>query len=257
MPLAVDQSGSGIPLVFLHAFPLDRRMWSPQSKFSRNYRFIAPDLPGFGASPLGSSAPSMESMARDVITTLDQLGAREPAVFVGLSMGGYVLFQIARLFPQRLRAAAFMATRVGADSPEAREKRFQNVALVEKEGVGALVERMVPALLGETTRNERPDAVQTVKSIMSDQAAAGVTAALKAMAARPDLSTVLEGLNCPALLVAGAEDAVIKADEMDSMSKRLRVKEFHVVEKAGHLLNIERPEVLNDLLSHFLKRRVL
>lgn len=257
MSLAIEEAGSGIPLVFLHAFPLDRRMWVPQSSFSRNYHVITLDFPGFGGTPISAPISTMEWMAREVISTLDGASVKQPAIFAGLSMGGYVLLQIARLFPERLRAAVFAATKASADSTEAREKRFTNVALVEKDGVPALVSRMNDVLLGETTRRERPQVVATVKDIAESQTPHAVIAALRGLAERPDTHDVLDSLQVPALFLAGAEDAIIKPAEMEAMSQRVKKKEFHVIEKAGHLLNLERPDEFENLISHFLKRRVL
>ena len=257
MTLAVEQAGTGIPLVFLHAFPLDRRMWVPQSSFSRHYRVITIDFPGFGGSPISAPTATMEWMAREVISTLDGLGARERAVFVGLSMGGYVLLQIARYFPDRVRAAVFASTKSTADTPEARAKRLENVALVEKQGVPALAKQMMESVLGETTRKERPAVVDQVREIMESQSTHAVIAALRGMAERQDTSAVLSGLTVPSLMMLGAEDGIIKPADMELMAKRANKSEFHLVEKAGHLLNLERPDIFENLLSHFLKRRVL
>jgi len=256
MSLAAEQAGSGVPLVFLHAFPLDRRMWAPQESLSRHYRRIAVDFPGFNESRLTSTS-SMESMARAVMKTLDGLAVREKAVFVGLSMGGYVLMQLARIFPDRIRAAAFVSTRSGADTPEGKQKRLENIEIVQKQGVKVFVERQIPALLGETTQKERPAVIEQFRKIAMAQPANAIVGALRGMAERGDTSTVLDGLQCPALFVSGAEDTIIQSAEMEGMSRRVKNSEFHVVEKAGHLLNLERPEALDDLLNHFLKRRVL
>lgn len=255
MSLAVEQSGTGIPLVFLHGFPLDKRMWAPQASFSRHYRMITIDLPGFGQSRLSGS--SMDAMARSVVKTLDGLGIREKCVFVGLSMGGYVLLNIARIFPDRLRAAVLVSTRSAPDSPEGKERRFQNIEIVQKQGIPVLMDRQLPLLLGETTQKERPTVIQEVRDIGESQTAEGLAAGLRGMAERADTSTVLDGLQCPALFISGAEDTVIKSAEMELISRRAKNSEFHVVEKAGHLLNLERPDVFEELLSHFLKRRVL
>lgn len=256
MSLASEQAGNGIPLVFLHAFPLDRRMWAPQESFAKHYRRIAVDFPGFNESRLTTSS-SMETMARGVMKTLDSLGVREKAVFVGLSMGGYVLMQIARVFPDRIRAAAFVSTRSAPDTAEGKQKRLDNIEIVQKQGVKKLVELQLPALLGETTHRERPNVVETVRGIANAQPADAIIGALRGMAERSDMSTVLDGLQCPALFVSGAEDTIIKSSEMEGMAKRVKNSEFHVVEKVGHLLSLERPEALDDLINHFLKRRVL
>ncbi len=259
MTLSIENTGNGtgIPIIFLHAFPLDQTMWKSQSPLARNFRMISVDLPGFGASLAGNTTMRMEDTARAIMRTLEERGVIQPAVFAGLSMGGYVLLQILRLFPQRVRAAVLASTRSGSDSKDAVEKRMENVALVEKEGVSALCEKMIPSLLGEATRQSRPDVVDEVRAIFRRQPAAAVTAALRGMAERTDTSPILEGIACPALVLSGAQDTLIKSEEMEAMAKRIPKAEFQVIEKAGHLLNMEAPEQFNDLFLHFLKRHVL
>lgn len=258
MALAIENTGTGVPLVFLHAFPLSKSMWKPQvDALSRNFRVITVDLPGFGESPVAKDTTRMEDAARAVIRTLDERGVTQPAVFTGLSMGGYVLLQILRVAPQRVRAAVLVSTRTAADTPEGKEKRLQNVALVEKDGVTALADRMLPALLGDSTRQERSGLVEQVRAEIRRQPATAVTAALRGMAERPESTPVLAGIACPAMIVAGAEDTVIKSDEMEAMSKKIPKGEFQLIEKAGHLLSLEAPERFNDVFLHFLKRRVL
>jgi len=255
--MAVEQSGSGVPIVFLHAFPLARAMWLPQAPIARNFRVMSIDLPGFGESPAGPATMKMEETARGVLRTLDERGITQPAIFVGLSMGGYILLQILRLSPQRVRAAVLTSTRSGVDSSETKEKRAENIALVESKGVAALADKMIPALLGETTRQAHPEIADNVRAMITAQPASAVSAALRGMAERADTTPVLAGVACPALVVAGEEDTLIKAAEMEEMAKKIPKGEFQLIEKAGHLLSLEAPERFNDVFLHFLKRRVL
>ncbi|MBV9080009.1 MAG: alpha/beta fold hydrolase [Elusimicrobia bacterium] len=257
MKLALERSGNGAPLVFLHAFPLSRKMWEPQRVLSKNFQFIAVDFPGFGESLLETRSASMEQMARDVITTLDAADLKDPAIFIGLSMGGYVLLQLAKLFPERLRGLAMVSTRASADSIEARARRYQNIEIAEKEGAAALGEKMLPSLLGETTMKSRPAVVTTVRAIAAKQTAAAVSAALRGMAERPDMTETLSQIKCPVFVASGREDTVIKTSEMETMAKALPHAEFAAIDQVGHLLNLERPDVFNDLFLHFLKRRLL
>jgi pimeloyl-ACP methyl ester carboxylesterase len=214
-------------------------------------------MPGFGTSPAGKPVMKLDETARSIIRALDDRNITQPAVFTGLSMGGYVLFQVLRFVPMRVRAAVLCSTRSAADTPEGKEKRMQNVALVEKEGVGALAEKMIPSLLGESTRQTRPEIADRVRASIKKQPAAAVTAALKGMAERGDTTTVLSGIACPALVVSGTEDTVIPTAEMEEMGKKIPKGEFQAIEKAGHLLNLEAPDRFNDIFLHFLKRRVL
>src|SRR5688572_30286469 len=180
-------TGTGLPVVLIHAFPLSRRMWEPNlPAFSRHFKMITPDLPGFGDSPLTGDATSMEEMARQVLKTLDGLKITEPAVMAGVSMGGYVLFQILKLAPERVRAAAFISTRAAADTPEGRDRRMKTIEMVEKEGLKPLAEKMMANLLGKSTREGKPDLVATVKNWIEGANPQGVCAALRGMAERPE-----------------------------------------------------------------------
>src|SRR5688572_28964408 len=119
--LFLESTGSGVPLVFIHAFPLSHAMWDVNKPtLSKNFRLITIDLPGFGASPLAGDISRMDAMAKEVLTALDAHGVKDQFVVAGLSMGGYVMMQILRLAPERVRGAAFLSTRTAADTPEGR-----------------------------------------------------------------------------------------------------------------------------------------
>jgi pimeloyl-ACP methyl ester carboxylesterase len=135
--LAHADVGHGLPVVLLHAFPLNRMMWEPQiAALFGECRCIVPDLRGFGDSP--KSGPySMDVFADDVIALLDALQI-ERAVVGGLSMGGYVALNIVRRYRQRVRALLLADTRASADTPEARQKRDDLIAVARSEGAGAV-----------------------------------------------------------------------------------------------------------------------
>ena len=252
--LAYDRDGFGIPLVFIHAFPLHRKLWDVQrSFFSKHFQFISMDMPGFGESPVKGEVTSMEDMAKEVISTLNQMGVKEKIVAAGMSMGGYVLFHLWKQFPDRLRALALISTRAEADAPPTREKRFQNIDLIEKEGLGALAEGMLPHLLGNSTRAENPSLVGQVRRWITGGQLKGIQAALRGMADRPDSTPLLSTLHIPTLVVSGAQDTSVTPVEMGPWAKRIPRAEFHVVPKGGHLISLEQPVLFNDLFLAFLK----
>lgn len=249
---------SGIPIVFLHAFPLSREMWKDTLPFfQRNFQPIAFDFPGFGNSAITEKTASMEFMARSVVGTLDSLNIKEKAIFVGVSMGGYVLFRLLDLFPDRVRAAALVSTRAKPDTEQARAGRFKNIELVEKEGLHPFAEKMAGALLGKTTQAEKPELVSWMKESIQKANASGVIAALRGMAERPDSTALLSKIAAPVLSIAGAEDGVIPSTEMREMTAQIPKAEFHEIPGCGHLPPLEAPPVFNDLFMAFLKRRVL
>lgn len=257
MTLAFESSGSGLPLVFLHAFPLSRRMWDLQRPvLAKNFRFITPDLPGFGESPLQAEVSSMENMASQVLATLDQLKI-EKFVVAGLSMGGYVTLQLLKQAPDRVRGVAFFSTRSGADSPETREKRQKNIDFVQKEGSAAFSARIMPSLLGKSTLDSQSSLLKDIPHWISEADPRAICAALRGMAARLDTTDVLSSLRVPSLFISGEEDTVVSSEEMESLSKRPPKSEFHIIPRAGHLINLEQPTLFNEIFMKFLKREVL
>lgn len=256
--LASQRSGSGIPLVFIHAFPLSSRMWDiNRSAFSKNFEFITIDLPGFGKSPLTSDISTMENMATQVTQALDQMKLDGKIILAGLSMGGYVMLQLIKLIPERLRAVAFLSTRSAADTLEGREKRFKTIELIEREGLKPFAERMLPALLGGSSLRVSLPAVAAVRTWIESANPQAVCAALRGMAERPDMTFLLSSIQVPALVLSGEEDTVVPPSEMEAMAGMLPESEFHKLQRAGHLLNIEQPQKFHDIFLHFLKRRIL
>jgi 3-oxoadipate enol-lactonase len=256
--LASELAGTGIPLVFLHAYPLSKCMWSEtKKKISQNFRVITVDLPGFGATPLQNSTSTMDDMASELIRTLDELKISEKIILIGVSMGGYVCFSFLRKAAERLRGLVLVSTRAGADSEEGRQGRFRTIGIVEKEGLDPLIETIVPKLLGKTTLAENPSVVEWVRSEIKKANPASVCAALRGMAARLDSTDLLSKISVPTLVVSGEDDAFIASSEMKGMAEKIPGARFELISKAGHLPNLEKSVEFNDVFSHFLKRSVL
>jgi 3-oxoadipate enol-lactonase len=250
--------GGGIPLVFIHAFPLSQIMWEGELKFfERNFQPISMDLPGFGTSPLRGEETSMESAAEDIEKLLNELVPHEKAVLCGLSMGGYVLFEFMRKHADRARALVLASTRAAADTPEAKANRFNMIRQVESKGASAAVELMIPKLLGKTALQNRPELTEKVRGMILKNTPEGITAALRGMANRRGSTDLLPQIKCPVLILAGEEDALIPPEEARSMKEKLPDGRLAVIPKAGHLLNLEQHEEFDKAVINFLKAKVL
>jgi pimeloyl-ACP methyl ester carboxylesterase len=252
MKLAYDDVGEGLPVVWLHAFPLARPMWRPQVEgLRKGCRLIVPDLPGFGDSPGLDGNPSVEAMADAVVGLLDQLGVKEPVVLGGLSMGGYVAFAFARKYPRRLLKLILADTRADPDDDTAKANRDRLVELATK-NPGGVVEQLLPKLLSPRTLSERPEVVAEAKRIAGAQKGEGLAAALKAMRDRPDSRPTLQQLRVPVLFLVGRDDSVTPVELTRSMSSEVPGANIVVVEEAGHLSNLEQPTAFNDAVLAFL-----
>ena len=250
--LAYDDVGSGLPIVFLHAFPLDRSMWAPQvGALVRQGRCIAPDLRGLGATT-GAPPYTMDQYADDVAALLDVLDAG-PAVVVGLSMGGYVAFALWRRHRGRVRALVLADTRAGADTDEGRGKRRRLIEVARARGSATIAEMQIATMVGETTRARRPDVVETLRAMMAAAPVDGIVGALEAMLARPDSASTLATIDVPALIVVGDEDALTPPAEARAMHERIRGSRLEVIAGAGHISNLEQPSAFNHVVTEFVE----
>lgn len=237
------------PVVLLHAFPLDARMWEPQRRALEGRVTLAPNFPGFGGRDPGEA--DLSGFARAVLADMDA-AAVERAVVVGLSMGGYAAFRLHALAPDRVAALVLADTRAGADDEAGRAKRADQAARARREGVGWMDEALIPALLGATTRKERPDVVLTVAGLIRSADPEGVARALEAMRARPDSTPDLSGIRVPVLAVVGEEDTLTPPSEARRIAEGVPDGRLASIPGAGHLANLETPDAFNSVLLDFL-----
>jgi pimeloyl-ACP methyl ester carboxylesterase len=250
-PLAYDDAGDGVATLFIHGFPHDRTLWAPQtSALTHRARCLALDLPGFGASPF-SGAAGMDDYADDVVCVLDGAGV-DRAVVVGLSMGGYVAFALWRRHPARVRALVLASTRAGADGDEVRARRQALIATARREGSGAVADSQIVGALARRTRETHPELVASVRAMQAGASVPGIVGALEAMLARPDSTPDLPGITVPTLVIAGADDAIIRPAEARAMHEAIPGSRFELLDGAGHLCNVERPAAFNLVLGEFL-----
>jgi 3-oxoadipate enol-lactonase len=249
--LAYDDVGQGLPLVMIHAFPLDRRMWKPQiGALVSQCRCIVPDLRGFGES--GSEPPfTMERYADDVVELLDHLGIGE-AAFLGLSMGGYVSFSVWRRHRERVRALVLADTRSGGDDEAGREKRRDLIELARSQGAAAVASRQIASMVGKTSREKLPDVYDAVHGIMCEAPVDGIVGALEAMMGRPDSTEMLSTIDVPTLIIVGEEDAITPPREARTMHERIPGSRLETLALAGHISNMERPAAFTHVVSEFV-----
>jgi 3-oxoadipate enol-lactonase len=249
--LAHADVGRGLPVVLLHAFPLNRSMWEPQiAALFGECRCIVPDLRGFGNSP--KSGPfTMDRFADDVAALLDALQI-EQAVVAGLSMGGYVALALWRRHRKLVRALVLADTRAGADAPDGIQKRTELIGLARSKGVEAVVDKQLAGLIGKSTREKQPELVERIRSIMIRSSVEGIVGGIEAMRDRPDSTPMLAGIDVPTLVVVGDEDVVTPPKEARAMHEGIPGSRLEVIPGAGHLSNMERPAAFNTLLTEFV-----
>lgn len=243
-------------------------MWREQIDFlyANGYQVIAPDLRGLGANVAQTSVcdesssdhrlksvppATMEEMARDIAALMDELKI-ESAVIGGLSMGCYVAFEFIQLFPSRVKALVLCGPK--AQGPDETEKtsREAQALRVMAEGMDFAVESISQSLLAETTVKDKSNVVARVREMVLQTDPRGAAAAQRGMAARRDYSHDLPHIKVPTLIVAGREDGVRTPEDAEFIQRGIKGSQLITIDDAGHLMNMEQPEVFNDALLLFL-----
>ena len=247
-----EASGSGAPVLFLHAFPLNLRMWDAQvAALPKGQQAIRFDARGFGGTPAGDSLLTMERIADDAVAVLDHLGA-PPAVVCGLSMGGYAAFAMVRRHPERIRALVLCDTRATPDTPEGRQTRAEQREKVRREGPAAIADAFLPKLVGETTHRERPQLVARLREMILSASVQGISDALAGLAARADSMPTLREICVPTLVLCGREDVLTPPADAERLQAGIAGSQLEIIPRAGHLSNLEDPAAFDQALAHFL-----
>lgn len=251
--IKLTDAGNGPAVLFLHGYPFDKSMWHEQLCALREKSIgnIAVDLPGFGERKITGEINTMDDMARDAVTMLDQAGI-EKAVVCGLSMGGYVAFELVHLFPTRVSGLVLAGTRAPADNEQEKAGREQQVQTMLRAGMVPISIATLPKLLAPRTLAEKPDVVKEVRRMITQTDPNGAAAAQRGMAARRDYTDDLAQINVPTLIIVGREDSIRPVADAEFMHQGIRDSRLEIIENAAHMTNVEQPEAFNDALLSFL-----
>src|SRR5579872_2107534 len=244
--------GDGPPVILLHPFPANHEFWLPVAEaLDSRYRIILPDLRGHGDSGAGDGPVTMEKLANDIAGIMDEAEVGR-APLVGVSIGGYALFEFWRRHRGRVAALGLCNTKAPADSAESRAARLHAAADVLERGTEPFFESMVPRVFSRSTRETRPDLVAAALGMMRKMSPEDVAQVQRGMAERPDSSETLKTINVPTLLITGADDDLTGVKEAEFMRQHIPRSEMRVIPKAGHYSPWEQPEEVGKLLRQFL-----
>ncbi|KMS86942.1 MULTISPECIES: alpha/beta fold hydrolase [Streptomyces] len=242
---------SRVPLVLVHGHPFDRTMWQPQlTEFAATRRVIAPDLRGYGASPVTPGKVPLARHAEDIADLLDHLGV-DTFVLAGLSMGGQIAMECAARLGDRIRGLVLADTFPEAETPEGRRSREAMAGRLLAEGMRGYADEVLEKMVAPYAD---PEVKAHVHRMMTATSPEGAAAALRGRAERPDYRALLATLPVPALVVVGTDDTYTPVAGAEAMHAALPDSVLHVVEGAAHLPNLERPAEFNRALAEFLAR---
>jgi pimeloyl-ACP methyl ester carboxylesterase len=240
-------------LLLVHGFPFDHTLWDHVvALLSTEIKVLAPDLRGFGGSPLGNEEPSLGRTADDLKNLLDreQIGR---AVVAGMSMGGYVALAFAEHYPARLAGLGLVSSQAAADSPEARANRRAMIEKVRREGPSAASQASIPKLFA-AANVRKPEFVRFPTSAAEKAGVDGLVWAQEAMSLRPDRTAVLKSLRVPLLVVHGGDDQYIPSARAREMAGLATNSRFVEIPGGGHATPIEAPDVVAAALSDLVNR---
>lgn len=249
-----DIGDSQIPIIFIHGFPFNKNSWQPQVEFLRErHRVITYDLRGFGQSELGDEEISIGLFADDLIAFMDALQISK-AIVCGLSMGGYILLNAAHRNPERFEGLILADTQCTADSPEAKEKRYQSIEKIKADGTNEYADASVKNLFSANTIEINPGLVQRIHSTITSTPAESITATLDALAKRSDSCPFLGEIINFTLVVCGKEDSITPPAKAEFLNSAIKNSTLVIIENAGHLSNLENPEDFNHAMGKFITR---
>ncbi len=248
--ISYTDEGKGVPLLFVHGFPLSRGAWRKQvSELKSSYRVVASDLRGHGESETRHGPTTMAQLAEDLQALLLHLKTG-PVVLIGHSMGGYVALAFAPRFPEMLRGLVLVGTKAGQDSLETVAARRATAEKVKSEGVQVVIDAMAPKMLAVGNRD--PAMAEEVRGLMARSKPEGVIGALLGMAERPDSMATLAGISVPTLVVTGAADTLVPPEESGKLAQLIKDAQLSVIPRAGHLVAFEQADEFNRVLREWL-----
>ena len=250
--LVYEVTGTGPDVVMLHPFPLHHRFWDGVlDQLTTRYRVVMPDLRAHGDSDAGDGPVTMQKLAADLDRLCRELDVTR-AIFVGVSIAGYALFEFWRRYRERVGGLVLANTRAGAETSEGHGARLQAAERVVREGTAGFTEELLQRLFSKATLTNRPDIVDAARAMARKMSAAGMAGVQRGMADRADSIPNLAAINVPTLVIAGEDDSVPRS-ELELIHQRIAGSQFRVIAKAGHYAAMEQPAEFGRLLRTFFE----
>ncbi|MFI9580863.1 alpha/beta fold hydrolase [Streptomyces sp. NPDC052236] len=256
--IGYDDQGDrdGMPLLLVHGHPFNRTMWAPQAEefATAGYRVVTPDLRGYGESGVVPGITPLGVFARDIAGLMDLLGL-DRVLLGGLSMGGQIVMEFYRLFPDRVSGLLLADTFPAAEKPEGKVSRNAMADRLLVEGMGGYADEVIDKMVAPYNITALPEVAAHVLGMMRTTPPEGAAAALRGRAERPDYCELLTEVTVPALVVVGVDDEYTPVSDAEFMHQQLPDSTLAVIEGSAHMPNLERPAEFNAALARFLGQR--
>ncbi len=250
--------GQGPPVLFGHSFLWDREMWRPQiDALKPCFRCIVPDLWGHGESDNLTAAPDgITSIADDHWQLMQSLGIDEFSI-VGLSIGGMWGLELALAYPAAVRRLVVMDSYLGAEPPETQRRYLGMLSSIRAGGciLDAIADAVVPLIFSPYTIAAGSPMVASFHRHlveMPSERIPTIAAVGETIFTRPDRLDALAHLTQPVFVMVGADDASRPPPESREMANAIPRAELRIILRAGHVANLEAPDLVSRELHRFL-----
>lgn len=242
----------GTPLIFIHGFPFDKWMWENQFDFFKEqYRVIAYDVRGHGNTSAGTDKFTMDKFVEDLFRFMDTLQIKK-ANICGLSMGGYIALNAIMKDRERIASLVLCDTQCSADSEEGIKKRMDTVASIREKGLVDYTKDSIMKLFSETSLVGNQEAVRFIEQTILHTSVATICNTLLALAGRKETCSSLHLIDIPVFIMVGEADQITPLAAAQKMQEGIPGSILQVIERAGHVSNLENPESFNRHLKKFL-----
>lgn len=251
--LSYDDIGEGIiPIIFLHGYPFDKTMWQSQIDFLKSsYRLIPCDIRGFGKSKDEISSLSIDLFGEDLISFMDKLNI-DKAIICGLSMGGFIALNVVERYPNRFEALILCDTQCIADTIGLKEERYKIIDEIKVDGAANFNEKFIKSVFHKDSITNKMELVEQLKKVVFSNSTHIIQQGLVALAERSATCSTLNEIKIPTLIICGREDNVTPLEQSQFMNENIRGSILHIIDKAGHVSNLEQPNEFNKHLLNFL-----
>ncbi len=243
--------GEGNAVVLLHGFGVDSTVWSEQINYlKKNYRVIAPDLPGIGVSELTTDV-SMEGVAT-IVKEILEAEEIEQATIIGHSLGGYIALAFAEKYPELLSGLGLFHSTATSDNDEKKASRQKGIEFTDKHGAKPFLETTAPKMFAKVTKADNKELYERFMSQLPDMTKEAVINYYEAMMQRPDRVAIFKKVKVPVLFIYGKQDEIIPLDKTIEQASIPSISSVNILKKSGHLGMIEEPEEANKAIEDFL-----
>lgn len=239
------------PIVLIHGFGEDSRIWKQQVIFLENdFRLYIPDLPGTGESAIGDHELSMESMAEMIKRMLDEEKI-DQCIMLGHSMGGYVTLAFAELYPERLSAFGLIHSTAYADNEEKKAARQKSITFIKEHSAAEFMKTTIPNLFSQKFNSEHKDVVDELIEQGNQFTAETLIAYYTAMINRPNRSHILQKTTVPVLFFIGEEDKAVSPADAVTQTALPTVCMAKLIPGIAHMGMLEATNELNTAIREF------